>query len=675
MRLVIRGADREGRSLFVAECSFEERALPKAAGLRWHGGNCRGRCAACDASVGKVWWTTDCALASRLAEYADDFARALIAQHRERVAASRATDADIELPVPDGLAYMPFQKAGIAFALGRRGTLFGDEMGLGKTVEAIGVVNADPSIEKVLVICPATLRANWRRELERWLVRPRRVQIPESAGGVLDREFAPVVVINYDKLIGKPGEAMLRVLGAERWDLIVCDECHYLKNNKAQRTVAVLGGRLRKGDPKTPGLVERASRVLMLTGTPILNRPIELHPILEALAPDAFPFWQYARRYCGAVETRFGWDMSGASHLDELQERLRGTVMVRRLKIEVLTELPAKRRQVVVLPAEGEAARAVQREAAAWAKSEERIAVLQAESEVAHAGGDQAAYEAAVAALRKETGVAFSEMSRVRHETAVAKIPAVLDHLDGALEAVSKVIVFAHHHDVVHAIAEHFGSSAVTITGETKMEDRQGVVDRFQVDPGVRVFIGGITAAGVGLTLTAASTVVFAELDWVPANVTQAEDRAHRIGQLESVLVQHLVLDGSLDARMAEVIVAKQAIADAALDRAVDLKLPALPTERDRPARPKSYPAATPEQRAAAARAMRTIAGLCDGAAQRDGAGFSKVDVHVGHRLAELAGPLTDGEVWLACRLARKYRRQLDAELREVMQLDAKEEG
>src|SRR3990167_6920453 len=167
---------------------------------------------------------------------------------------------------------------------------------------------------------------------------------------------------------------------------------------------------------------------------------------------------------------------------------------------------------------------------------------------------------------RAASQAAFTEISKLRHATALAKLPMVMIHLRDQLDAGNKVVVFAHHHDVVAAIAAEFGAAAVTLTGETGMAERQAAVDRFQSDDSCTLFIGSIHAAGVGITLTAAAHVIFAELDWVPGNLSQAEDRCHRIGQSGSVLVQHLVLDGSIDATMAQTITAKQDIIDRALD-------------------------------------------------------------------------------------------------------------
>jgi SWI/SNF-related matrix-associated actin-dependent regulator 1 of chromatin subfamily A len=181
--------------------------------------------------------------------------------------------------------------------------------------------------------------------------------------------------------------------------------------------------------------------------------------------------------------------------------------------------------------------------------------------------GDRKAFQTAVAELEEVEQTAFGALSKVRHALAMKKVPYVVTHVEDLLqEGAKKVVVFIHHHDVAAALQASFGDRAVVLTGETPHADRQIAIDRFQNDPSVEVFIGAITAAGVGVNLTAASNVVFAELDWVPANMTQAEDRTHRIGQLFSVLVQYLVFNRSLEARIAAVLVRKQEISDKILD-------------------------------------------------------------------------------------------------------------
>ena len=207
----------EGGVFALRNSGYEERAIPKAAGWRWHGGDCRSGCKACAARIGlKVWWTDDdqkvagivrqAKAAGATCEMPESVQQASAAVS-ERIEASRATDAVVDLPVPEGLAYLPYQRAGIAFAIetwrAGRGVLLGDDCGLGKTIQIIGLINADPTIRSVLIICPATIRLNWKRELERWLTRPMSVVVADCA----PPEAAEIVVINYEKVAGSRANA------------------------------------------------------------------------------------------------------------------------------------------------------------------------------------------------------------------------------------------------------------------------------------------------------------------------------------------------------------------------------------------------------------------------------------------------------------------------------------
>jgi len=565
----------------------------------------------------------------------------------------------VDIPAPEGLAYLPFQKAGIVYASNREVTIVGDEMGLGKTIQALGIVNADPTVKSVLVICPASLRMNWQREAERWLVRPMSI-------GIANHEFptTDLVIINYD-ILRKHRET----LRSRVWDLLVVDECHYLKNPKTIRTIEVLGKWHR--DPQLALSPIPAKRRLYLTGTPIVNRPIELWPILHSTGRPEWRNWKtYVERFCDGEQTRWGWDVKGASNLGELQEILRSTIMVRRLKKDVLTDLPAKRRQVIELPANG-ALDVVRSENAAWRQREAVLEALQTAVELAKASEDQADYEAAVQALREGYMVAFTEMSALRHETARAKVPYVVEHVLEAVDSSGKVVLFGHHKDVLHAINDGLregGIEPVLLTGDMTAVERQESVDRFQTDDDVKVFIGTIGAAGVGITLTAASHVVFAELDWVPGNMSQAEDRCHRIGQSESVLVQHLVLEDSLDARIAKTIVEKQDVIDRALDKAssaIDRSWGTMITVAD--AATRNVTRTEIDEEAANIpvaeiveihEKLRRLAMMCDGALSVDGAGFNKCDTYIGKSLAARPS-LTPKQAALGRRLVHKYRRQL----------------
>ena len=651
---------KEG-SRYVADSLFEERHLLKAARWRWDPDDRR-------------WWTDDPQRAARLAGYADDGVRSELATldqaRRDVLAASAATDADVVIPVPEGLELLPFQKAGVAYAAKRTHVLIGDEMGLGKTIQAIALAGLMPAQARILVICPASLRLNWKREWQKWDVHGRSVEVAGRKGW----PACQVVILNYDVVTKYAAE-----LRASEWDLVVCDEAHYMKNPKARRTQMVLGHEAK--DPQAS--VDRipAKRGVFLTGTPILNRPIELWTLVNVLDPAGLgrSFFGFAARYCGACHNGYGWDFSGASNLEELQERLRLAGMVRRLKSEVLAELPPKRRQVIELAANGAEA-LVSRQNELSARYEKRMEELEAAVELAKAGTDEE-WEQALRALNEGRGAAFAEMAETALALGVAKVPHVIEFIEETLGEQEKVVIFAQHHKVIDALMDAFAQSAVRLRGDDSLEARQRAVDRFQSDPTCTVFVGSIHAAGVGITLTAASRVLFAELDWVPANLSQAEDRLHRIGQSNSVLVQHLVFDNSLDARMAHAIVAKQDVIDRALNRealieqeirseqeAKRLAQVAATTtlKREHVQKLAEQLALRPEGVEAIHLGLQLMAGVCDGARQLDGMGFNKIDTRIGKQLAAQPG-LSPRQAILGRQVLIKYRRQLPSDLHQLI--------
>jgi len=529
---------------------------------------------------------------------------------------SVATTSNMEIPVPDGLAYLPFQKAGIAYACERKNTLIGDEMGLGKTIQAIGVINVTTP-KTVLVVCPASLKLNWKSEMEKWLVAERDIQVVNGGGEKIPSN-PDVVIINYD-VLSKHSKA----LQSRTWDMVIMDEVHKIKNPKAKRTVVAVS--------------IKAHRKVLLTGTPITNRPIELQPIAGYLDHDSFGnFFYFAKKYAGARKGHFGWDFNGSSNLDELQRRLRQSFMIRRKKDEVLKDLPAKVRQVIVLPSK------------------------------AYSGELTKEFDALADAV-KETSfgeVSFEEMSEARHQMALAKVADVVDHL---VDLEHQVVVMAHHKDVVQGIKdglEAVGKTVVTLTGDCNQQHRQDSVDTFQAGK-ADVFIGTIGAAGVGITLTKASHVVFAELDWVPGNMSQAEDRCHRIGQVNSVLVQHLVVDGSIDARMAEALVSKQKVLDKALDNVQMLDqtisindLAIGVKEVEKIFHNKKLKCFSVEIVDAMKACASFLAARCDGALEDDGQGYNGLDSRFGKSIAEQL-TWTPAVQHAAKKMLRKYREQL----------------
>ena len=645
MKIIIKNTN------FVFDGSYDERNVPKTAGFRWD-------------SKAKAWWTADPRIAARLmdvVEMSDDVRAAIVGAIEAKVETaelSRAVSAEVDIPCNEGMEYRPFQKAGIKFASSRAATLIADEMGVGKTIQAIGVVNHQPDIKRVLVICPASLRINWQIELEKWLVRPMTVGVAISNDLPLDKD---IVVINYD-ILKRHTEA----LTAGNFDMLIVDESHNIKNMKTQRYKAV----------KT--VADTIARRVFLTGTPIPNRPKEGFAVFNLIDPVAFEkYWRYAFKFCGAFKTKFGIDDNGSSNLNELQTILRESFMIRRLKKDVLTELPAKIRQVITLPENGLAKviRAEEKKVREW---EAAFKKAQCKVSALSANKDSDEYLRAVRALDSLIRIAFQEMSQVRRETSTAKAPYVVDHVKSLLDEIPKVVVFAHHHLVVDALMEGLADfNPVRLSGQDGGNKKQHALESFQNDDSVRVFVGSIQAAGLGITLTASSTVVFAEMDWVPSNMKQAEDRCHRMGQDESVLIQHVVVDGSIDAKMAALLVAKQAVIDAAMDdelepvdesEIISAILGAKVTSEKAVAKRKADAVVTAdmtdEEVADIHLVAQVLAGVCDGAYTLDGQGFNRMDTGFGKSLATQT-TITKRQALALKKMMQKYVRQIPADLYE----------
>ena len=570
------------KGIFVVD-KPDDRAVLSKAGFESHEPSlCRPehRCKACYAKIGNRWWSNHIESATRLRSYCNQLALNAIRSHVDKLAKSRAVTSDLYVPTPSGLKFAPYQLAGIAFIKDHKDTLLGDDMGLGKTPMTLGFINhmrsKDPNPKNILIVCPSTLRFNWRQEIERWLVKPMTVIIPSGPKFEVPKQENIIVITNYEKLIGiNPfTESLKRV-----WDVLVCDEAQALKTWNTKRSQAILG---------RDGLLQRAHRFLALTGTPIENYPKEIWPLAAAICPAKFgDRVAFLKRYCNLHDEKRGGKVvevdTGAANLGELQQRLRTSFMLRRLKSDVLKDLPPKRRQLVVLD-DAQADWSRDPDFRRWKELyekdyEARLAALEAAK-------TQAEYRLAVRALDEFTGVAFQEMSDFRHRTAVAKLPACISYIDDLLAAgLDKLVIFAHHQDVLAKLAEHYGDKAVSLHGGTPQKDREKIVGAFQQGD-KKIFIGGLKAAGVGINLFAASTVVFIEIDWNPAVLSQAEDRLCRIGQKKMVHVIHLVLDGTLDVNICKRVVAKQEMIDKALNRLPDhgLKTPTTsPTQQRLP--------------------------------------------------------------------------------------------
>lgn len=443
---------------------------------------------------------------------------------------------------------LPYQVEGIAYGLHRGGrVLLGDEMGLGKTLQALLLAAQYKEEWPLLVIAPSSLRFVWRDQAAQWLphlVGDEGQHVHVLTGG---RCKAPqdvrIVVSTYD-LLRRHEQYRSRPDGRD-FLVVVVDESQNIKEGKTQRTKTVVG------------LCKSARRVVLLSGTPALNRATELYTQLEALLPHQMPsFTQFAERYCNKEIQRFGkktiekW--GGARRNAELNHLLTGSVMIRRLKRDVLDQLPPKRRMRVPLDPEKMDQDTL--------KEVERIMK-------GHAGTEATDFEQEG---QKSGVVNLGQTAQLFSLTAKAKVGAVLDYLENQLLAQNaKFLFFGHHQHMLDSAEQKLrslGTQYIRIDGTTHHSQRPVLVEQFQEKESVRVALLGITAAGVGITLTAAHLVVFGELYWVPGLILQAEDRAHRLGQRDCVTVQYLVASGTLDDAVFKALERKTLATTAMLD-------------------------------------------------------------------------------------------------------------
>ncbi|NWI88419.1 SMAL1 protein, partial [Pitta sordida] len=403
---------------------------------------------------------------------------------------------------------MPFQREGVNFAILRNGRLLlADDMGLGKTIQAICIAAYYQKEWPLLVVTPSSVRFTWAEAFHRWLpsLSPGSTNVIVNSKDNLNGSL--INIISFD-LLSKMDKQLTNI-----FQVVIVDESHFLKNIKTARCRAAMP------------LLKAAKRVILLSGTPAMSRPAELYTQIAAVQPTFFPqFHSFGLRYCDARKMPWGWDYSGSSNLNELKILLEESIMIRRLKSDVLSQLPAKQRKMVVVAPEGISAKT---------KS-----ALEAEAKKMAKGYKSKQQE-------KEALLVF--FSR----TAEAKIHSVVEYILELLESGNnKFLVFAHHKimlDAVVAELEKKHIEYIRIDGSTPSAERQSLCQKFQFSEKQVVAVLSLTAANMGLTLSTADLVVFAELFWNPGVLIQAEDRAHRIGQTSSVNVHYLVAKGTAD--------------------------------------------------------------------------------------------------------------------------------
>lgn len=452
---------------------------------------------------------------------------------KEKIISYLDNQLDVELSIP-GIrkSLYPFQKKGVKFLLenGGRG-IIADSMGLGKTLQALSY-SAYTNKKKVLVVCPASVKYSWKKEISESLHRKNSLVIDANTdiNEVFDSKYQ-YLIINYDIL-----KRFINVLSSMRIECMIVDEAHYVKTQGAIRSKAV------------KILSRNIPSLILLSGTPFLSRPSELYNLLNILDPRTWNNWiSFTARYCNGHRDRFGWNCDGASNIQELKERIKH-LLIRRVKEEVLLDLPEKNH--INIPVE------LDRESFSKYKMIEKAFVeyLRDVKKKSHLEIQKS--------LMAEQLVKLNELRMILSK---GKIKSAIELIENIIDSGEKVVVFSTYVDTLKKIQEHFNTDkskpAVMICGEVKDEDRANAIKSFQEDDKVKIFLGGIKSAGVGITLTSGSNVLFVDYSWVPADHWQAEDRCHRIGQkASSVNIYQIYCNDTIDELMFNLLKSKEKV-------------------------------------------------------------------------------------------------------------------
>ena len=423
------------------------------------------------------------------------------------------------------------QKTAIEKLVGSKRFILADDMGLGKTTSTI-IAALETDIKKILIICPASLKINWEREIRNYT--DRSVYICEGKNFSTEHDF---VIVNYDIIKNfydlKDKENSPITKG--NFDLVIIDEAHYISNPQAQRTKLI------------NSFVKDVEYLWLLTGTPMTSRPINYYNLLNLIeSPVAQNWMAYVIRYCQGYQFKAGnrkvWNVNGASNLEELRDRTSRQVL-RRLKEDVL-DLPEKIITPIYLRLKSKKYEELMGEYYEW-------------------------YNKHPDESRSLT-VQFNKLMKVRQVIAEEKILNTIEVVENILELNKKVIIFTNFTDTLHKIHSHFGKKAVYLDGTCSKVQRQYAVDQFQENDKVKVFVGNLQAAGVGITLTAGEAVIFNDLSFVPAHHQQAEDRAYRYGQKNCVSVYYPLFDNTIEGVIYDMLINKKNIIDTVMGDNID---------------------------------------------------------------------------------------------------------
>jgi SWI/SNF-related matrix-associated actin-dependent regulator of chromatin subfamily A-like protein 1 len=418
-------------------------------------------------------------------------------------------------------APMAHQKEAIEKLVRNKKFILADDMGLGKTTSTI-IAALETGAKKILIVCPASLKLNWEREIANYSDRP--VYIAEGKKFSNEHDF---VIVNYDILKNfhdikdKEKSEIMKI----NFDLVIMDEAHMISNPQAQRTKIA------------NDIASKSERVWLLSGTPMTSRPMNYYNLLNLVdSPVAANWMAYAKRYCNGFQFSVGkrkvWNVTGASNLEELRERTQ-THILRRLKEEVL-DLPEKIITPVYLRLKSKDYEELMGEYFDWydSRPEESSSLT----------------------------IQFSKLMKVRKVIAQEKINNTIELAENIIEQGKKVIIFTNFTDTLNIIYNHFGKQAVYLDGSCSKFHRQNAVDEFQTNDKIKVFVGNLKAAGVGITLTSAEAVIMNDLSFVPAEHSQAEDRSHRIGQKNSTSVYYPLFENTIEGAIYDILNRKKKI-------------------------------------------------------------------------------------------------------------------
>jgi SWI/SNF-related matrix-associated actin-dependent regulator of chromatin subfamily A-like protein 1 len=461
-----------------------------------------------------------------LTQPAGEFLDGLLAERRLAADAIRRSRAEHGDPIPSTAAVLggelaPFQWAGVRYVLDARRAFLADEQGLGKTVEALAAIEADGAYPAI-VVCPASMKLGWQREASRWLPH-RSVAVVEGRAAVPPE--GEITILNYE-IVAAHREALAR----RRPRAIVVDESHYCKNPRAKRTQAVR---------RLAATVSSDGLRLALTGTPVLNHADELIAQLRVIG----------RLEDFGSGARFSQQFRGQLSEERLHWHLRRRCFVRRLKSDVLPQLPAKRQVVIPVALTNQAEyRLAEKDVIEWLRSQP-LELSELNARIA-------------ATLRAER---LAQLGTLQRLAARGKLAAALAWLEDFLASGEPIVVFARHVEVQQAVLKRF-PAALHLLGSDSLADREAAIAAFQDPAGPSLIVGATRVAAQGITLTRASNVAFLELEWTPAMHDQAEDRCHRIGQRDAVTAWYLLAADTIDETMARLIQSKRAVVAAVTD-------------------------------------------------------------------------------------------------------------